>query len=236
MTKTANPDNTKIEPKPSKWVMRYRGLKRIAMWHTASKALPLYLVTEFPKSGGTWYSQMLADCLDLPFARNNNAPRFESSVLHGVFLYNRRYHNVSCVIRDGRDVMVSSYYHFLFHNNANLPFGVEAKRKHLQFKDYDDIQTNLPRFIEYMFTDFTKAFSFQCSWASFARSWMDREATFVKYEEMLADGVGTMTRAVTKLTGKVPDQEKISSVVDAYSFEKLTGRKRGQIEKGKFHS
>ena len=234
MTHSAKTENTNVTRKPPRWLMRYRSVKRLAMWHTVSKSLPLYLVTEFPKSGGTWYSQMLADCLDLPFARNNNPPKFESCILHGVFLHNRRFHNVSCVLRDGRDVMVSSYYHFLFHNNANLPFGVEAKRKHLGFKDYDDIQTNLPRFIEYMFTDFTKSFGFRCSWASFVNSWKERDATFVKYEDLLSDGVSTMVRAVTELTGEQPNEQKVSNIVEAYSFEKLTGRKRGQIEKGNF--
>ena len=233
---TRQPDSkiTEVQPVPSKWVMRCRGVKRLVMAYGFSKSLPLYLVTEFPKSGGTWYSQMLAECLDLPFARNHNPPKFESCVMYGVSLYNRRLHNVSVVMRDGRDVMVSSYYHFLFHNNVNLPYAVEKKRRHLQFDDYDDIKTNMPRFIEYMFSEFAKSPSFRCTWASFVDSWHNRDATIVKYEEMLADGTGTLCRAVSELTGQPADREKVASIVEAYSFKNLTGRQPGQIEKGNF--
>lgn len=234
MEKSPNKQITNVERPPSKWIMRYRGMKRILMWHTVSKSLPLYLVTEFPKSGGTWYSQMLAECLDLPFARNYNTPRFETCIMHGVFLYSKRFHNVTVVMRDGRDIMVSSYYHFLFKNNANLPYAVDKKRKQLNFEDFDDIQANLPKFIEFMFTDFTKSLSYLCSWSSFVDSWAGKSATIVKYEQLLEDGVGTMARAVRELTGQEPDLKKIESIVSAYSFENLTGRKRGQVEKGKF--
>lgn len=234
MNTKANPNITGVEKAPSRWVMRARGVKRILMWNGFSKSLPLYLVTEFPKSGGTWYSQMLAECLELPFARNYNPPKFESCIMHGVFLYSKRFHNVSVVMRDGRDIMVSSYYHFLFNNNANLPYAVEKKRKFLQFKDYDDIETNLPRFIEYMFTDFSKAWSYRCTWASYVDSWKDQGTLIVKYEELLDDAIATMNRAVTHLTGSEMDQEKLAGIVSAYSFEKLTGRKRGQTQKGNF--
>jgi hypothetical protein len=177
---------------------------------------------------------MLAECLDLPFARNNNPPKFESCVMHGVFLHSPRFSNVTVSMRDGRDIMVSSYYHFLFHNNVNLPHGVEEKRQLLQFKDYDDIETNLPRFIEYMFTDFAKSWSFRCTWAGFVDSWINRGALIVKYEELLADAEGTMNRAVETLTGRPVDPQRLSQIIAAYSFENLTGRKPGQTQSGNF--
>jgi hypothetical protein len=55
-------------------------------------------------------------------------------------------------MRDGRDVMVSFYYHSLFKNerfNAKL---VEMTRKEVSFKDFDNINKNLSAFIEYKFT------------------------------------------------------------------------------------
>ncbi len=225
---------TDVQPVPSRWVMRYRGVKRMMMAHWCSRSLPLYLVTEFPKSGGTWYSQMLAECLELPFARNHNSPKFESCVMSGVHLYHRRLHNVSVVMRDGRDVMVSSYFHFLFDNNVNLPYAVEKKRRLLQFDNFEDTVTNMPRFIEYMFTDFAKSLSFRCTWGSFVQSWLNRDATIVKYEDLLSDGVGTLCQAVQRLTGKELSRDKVQAIVESYSFKNLTGRNAGQIEKNNF--
>lgn len=234
MSRQPNKENIKIEPPPPRWKMRIRALKRVMIWHTSSRWLPVYLVTEFPKCGGTWYSQMLAECLELPFARNNNSPKFESCIMHGVFKHSRNFHNVSVVLRDGRDVMVSSYYHFLFKNNANVHWAVDKKRKALGFSDFDDIRGNMPRFIEYMFTDFTRSLGYRCSWSSFVDSWREKDATFVKYEDLLTTGVDTLLRAVHELTGQQMERKKVESIVDSYSFENLTGRKRGQTEKGNF--
>ncbi len=228
-----NRDLTRIDAKPPRWRVRLRTLKRMAMWYGFSKVLPLYLVTEFPKSGGTWFSMMLAECLGLPFARNNNAATFRSSVLQGTFLYSRRFHNVTVVHRDGRDIMVSAYYHFLFHNDANLPFGVEEKRRRLNFRDYDDIRTNLPRFIEYMFMEYPRRTT-HCSWTQFVESWKDRSAVVVKYEDLLADAAGELKRVVLGLTGVELDPQNAAGVVRRYSFQQMTGRKRGESAAGSF--
>ena len=124
-------------------IVHARALKRLAMWHGFSKRLPIYLVPEFPKSGGTWFSQMLSECLELPFARNTNPARFEKCVMSGHHLYSPNFSNVTVVIRDGRDVMVSAYYYMLFKNEINRQFGVDRHRQDLNFSDYDDIKSNL---------------------------------------------------------------------------------------------
>lgn len=234
MTGKPNAELTKLEKPPSRWLMRYRAVKRMVMWHGFSKRLPLFLVTEFPKSGGTWFSQMLADSLEIPFARNHNPPKFEKCLMHGVFLNSSNFHNVTVMMRDGRDIMVSSYYHFLFYNNANLPYGVDKKRNLLQFDDYDDIKTNLPAFIEYMFNEFSRSYSYRCTWSSFVNSWSDKPELFVKYEDVLNDGANVLAATVERLSGEKPDPERMAQIISAYSFENLTGRKRGQIEKGNF--
>src|SRR6266542_1350612 len=59
---------------------KYAALKRYYMWYCVSKKLDLILVSEFPKSGGTWYCQMLSDYLQLPYPRNRT-PRLEKNVL-----------------------------------------------------------------------------------------------------------------------------------------------------------
>ena len=87
------------------------------MVYGLSGRLPLYVVTELPKSGGSWVSQMLSDYLCIPFPRNR-FPRLETCVMHGHYLFGKRMKNVVVVLRDGRDV-VSYYYHCLFENELN---------------------------------------------------------------------------------------------------------------------
>ena len=50
--------------------IRWYALKRKLMWWGLANIYDAYLVAEFPKSGGTWFSQMLAEYLCLPFSRN----------------------------------------------------------------------------------------------------------------------------------------------------------------------
>ena len=51
--------------------MKIEGLVRLGMCYVLSKYLPLYIVTEYPKSGGSWVSQMLSDYFDVPFVVEN---------------------------------------------------------------------------------------------------------------------------------------------------------------------
>src|SRR5215208_5603825 len=118
-------------------------IQRQLMCYTLASVLPLYIVTEYPKSGGTWVSQMLSDYMRVPFPRNHR-PRFESCVMHGHYPYSPLLKNTICVIRDGRDVMVSAYYHFLFQTEHNSTYGVKKFRKEMPFKDYENIRQHLP--------------------------------------------------------------------------------------------
>ena len=213
--------------------LRMEAAKRIGLVYGLSHAIGIYVVTEYPKSGGTWFCQMLSTYLDLPFARNNNRQTFAKSILHGVYRYHPLIANPVVVMRDGRDICVSAYYHFLHHNETNLASAVEDKRKYLGFSDYDDIRTNLPRFIEYMFVDHAKPWR-RCSWASFLDSWQGRKASFVRYEELLSDCAGTMRRVVTELTGEEINEDKLAKVIDRYSWRTLAGRDPGTEKKGTF--
>ena len=210
-----------------------RALKRRGIWCYLSGRLPVYLVPEFPKSGGTWFSQMLADCLEVPFFRNTSPQQLVSSVMSGHHLYDPRYQNVTVMFRDGRDVMVSAYYHYLFKNDINQAFGVKRHRRHLNFSDYDDIQNNLPQFIDYMFTDY-KRNRRHFSWSDFVDSWVDKVDYYVTYRQVLNEPVPTLTTAVERLTGRTPDESFVSSVVEKYSFKRQAGRAQGQANKHSF--
>lgn len=129
--------------------------KRLFMWHCLAKSLDLILVPEFPKSGGSWFCQMLSDATGLPYPRNES-PKLRSSIMQGHHLFRPRMGKAIAVIRDGRDIMVSAYFHFLFKNDKNLATGVKYHRKQVPFDDFENVIQNMPTFIDYMFTGYAQ--------------------------------------------------------------------------------
>lgn len=209
-----------------------RAAKRLLMLRTMSGRLPLYLVTEFPKSGGTWTCQMLSRYLDLPFPRNNEAARLEKSVLLMTQLHRPQFRNVTVVFRDGRDIMVSAYHHFLFRNKHNVDFGVRRHRRLVPCEDYNDVIANMPKFIDFMFGWFANG-RFRYSWSQFVDSWHDRDAQVVRYEDLLVDPCSHMKRALSAL-GVDVDETRLADVIEQLSFKNVTGRKQGEEARNSF--
>ena len=211
-------------------------LSRMIVMNMLSGILPIYIVTEYQKSGGTWLGQMLASYLSLPFPRNR-FPVIKPSILHGHVMPTPFLKNIACVFRDGRDAIVSSYYHMLFQNDRNSPHLIQHCRSRLQFEDYDDVKNNLPRFIDYIFTEHhekTLTRRNQFTWAEFVDAWIDREVVKVKYEDLVENGVMTMTQVLEGLTNRDVDLAKLKQVVAEFSFENQSRRKPGEEDNASF--
>lgn len=205
---------------------------RLLMRRTLSARLPLYLVPEFPKSGGSWFGQMLAAYLNVPFPRNQ-LPPLRRCVLHGHYLYRPEFENVFCVVRDGRDIMVSFYYHCLFHHDRNPPVSVEWHRGRVPFDDYENISKNLPAFIEYVSRGRWARFK-KFGWAEFIQSYWGQGVAIVKYEDLLRDAAGTVGAALEDVLGHTPDMQRLTEIERQFSFESQAGRKRGTQNNGSF--
>jgi Sulfotransferase domain len=196
-----------------------------------SDALPLFIVTEYPKSGGTWFAQLLSDLLELPFYRNQ-FPKIGSQVMHGHYRYSPKMRNVFCVMRDGRDVMVSFYYHCLFFREDQLNYHeVKATSRALKIFDSDNIEKNLPRFIEYKFT--TKGIP-KFSWSAFVKDWVDKNVPLIRYEQMLGCPEKVISNAFQFYSLEMPKAERVTQTLNKYSFEHLSGRKNGDENKVSF--
>ena len=182
---------------------------------------PYYVVNEFPKSGGTWLAQMLADALDLPFRRHTPI-QYEPSVTHGHFLRPHGLRNVVIMWRDPRDILVSFYYHCFFVNEHNNALLVHLMKRRCPFRDYSDIRSNLPTFIKFVTkTPITPSFS----WRDFATSWADREdVVHTSYESLRADTPSEISRIVSDLTGKTLTNSEAAQVTDRHSFVRAKGR------------
>jgi hypothetical protein len=156
------------------------------------------------------------------------------------------------VVRDGRDVMVSTYfnvtkgYMFRKHDLSALSpispariagftvgrFAVLSRRlEHLFGRNFDpaDVQRNLPRFIE---AEMQKPFIAEARspWPQHVRKWIDNSdaLTCVKYEEMLADTRGAMADLLRDYLESEPVDADLDYVVKRFSFKRLTGRGRGE--------
>jgi len=209
---------------------RFEALVRRIMVYGLSKIIPLYIVTEYPRSGGTWVSQMLSDYLNVPFPRNQ-FPKLRSSIMHGHYLYLPTMKNVFVVLRDGRDVMVSFYYYSLFINDKFNRRVVEKTRRELPFHDYEDIETNLPKFIEYKFTSKRNP---RFTWSDFVDSWLGKDVAIIKYENLLKDVVTELARAIRKVCGIETNENKLQYIAKKYSFKKLTKRNPGEENRHSF--
>lgn len=214
-------------------LLRYtvEGAVRYGMVHGLSGVLPLYIVNEYPKSGGTWLSQMLGAALGVPFPRHR-FPALRSCVMQGHYLDGWGMRNVVVVWRDGRDVMVSFYYFCLFalpKGNAEL---VAEVRRDLPFQDYDDVERNLPAFIEYAFTRHRHpAFS----WSQFVRRWLDAPGVVqTRYESLREDPEAELRRVVAALARRELSPARAKEIVRAFSFERQSGRKAGVEDRHSF--
>lgn len=194
--------------------------------------MDVYLVAEYPKSGGSWVSQILSDYLNLPYPRNVS-PKIEESVVHGHHLYSPTYGKALAVFRDGRDVVVSAYFHRLFHSDRNVPWQVERTRAQLGFDDYEDIGSNLPGFIKFLFNEDASG-PFRFSWADFVESWMASGRPIVYYEDLLEDTVAALRDVLEQLVGESVNEARLTESVERYTFERLTGRARGEEQRGSF--
>jgi len=189
-----------------------------------SGKLQVFVVNEYPRSGGTWIGQMLGEALGVPFQRNR-IPAFRSSVLHVHYLRPFGMRNVVAVFRDGRDVMVSYYfYHFFYLPQNHLYVSHVAPR--LDVKDPNDVERYLPRFIEFMLATPRQP---HFAWHEFAARWWRRPGVIcVRYEETRSNAAAIIKKIVRGLTGRLVGDEEVRAIASRYSFERQTGRRPGQ--------
>ena len=197
----------------------------------------IYPVIEYPKCGGTWLSRMLSLSLQVPFAQYARLPVAMPSVVHGHWKYHSRLKNVTYLTRDGRDVMVSFYFHFSRPtHNPNHAKNQEVYMQKLkgilgQDADVQDVRTNLPRFIEHIFAN---PIACKQNWRDHVASWWGRPGvSTVRYESLIEDCEGTMMNLVQSL-GQEADPDQVKLAVDQYSMKRATGRNPGEEDKSSF--
>ena len=144
-------------------------------------------------------------------------------------------HNVICMHRDGRDIIVSLYYYSLFQNELNSPYLVNRTRKDLPFSDFDDIKGNLSKFIQYLYDRDAKSMSpFRFTWPEFENSWEGRGTVHIKYEDLILNGLPTLARVIKKVTNRPIDENKLRNIYEKFSFKNQSKRDSGVEKKTSF--
>lgn len=217
----------------SHFIIRVHAAQRLFMWHYLNRALNLVLVTEHPKSGGSWYSQLLSRALNIPFPRNVR-PKLEESLLHGHLMHHANFGKTIAVFRDGRDIMTSAYYHLLFENDRTSNVLVAKNRKKLNFNDFEDVVGNMPRFIEFMFGEYASNMM-HFSWTEFVRRHVNnKDVQIVKYEDLLINVVPSLQASIKFLGRDEVSEEKLIALEEEFSFSRQSNRKPGEEDNKSF--
>ncbi|WP_231717219.1 sulfotransferase domain-containing protein [Desulfosarcina ovata] len=210
---------------------KFNALSRYFLSYTFSGIMPYYIVNEYPKSGGSWIGQMLAAALDVPFPRNR-LPMLRPCIMHGHFLWPSTLKNVVIVWRDGRDVIVSQYFHSLFQNEKGNKILVEKISADLKYADVKDTRSNLPSFIEYIFKG--KKYP-KFSWLDFAKKWQGNSgAVHVKYEDFRHNCSTQLQQLVGALKNRPLSKARAEKIEKIFSFESQSGRAPGQENSNSF--
>mgnify|MGYP000129611600 CR=1 FL=1 len=187
-------------------------------------------LNEFPKSGGSWLGEMLADAAEIDFPRNR-FPDSRAMLFHGHSLRNNDIIRKVVLWRDPRDVMISWYHHCVIGNSHVNPRVVSQVRAQLKFADPLNVAENLSAFIEW---SFLSPMSPRFSWSRFFDVWFSRaDVVNVRYEDFRLNPIESLSFLLDKLSIDC-DIGQIERIVDAHSFERVSGRSPGVEDKASF--
>ena len=206
-------------------------VQRYMFWHYLSDLTQNIHVTEFPKSGGTWFCQMLGELTGLPFPRNKMLP-LQRCIHHSHYPGPSKKKSF-LIVRDGRDVMVSAYFHFLIPGSEKNNALIQKWQRKMGPRDFTDVKKNLPSFIE--------VFSSTCKIGGKVTSWADHILSFknstdklmmIRYEELLTRPAEKMEEALSWI-GHFHHHDVVR-VVDKFEFKKQSNRDQGTEDRSSF--
>ena len=178
-------------------------------------------VVEFPKCGGSWVRRLIQTYVGgRPYLQDRIVGKNTVIQIHR--LYRSWYHRPIVVVRDVRDMYVSSYYHEnFFKKRATSPLVARYFRHDPDRPKQEDFGAYLEAKLLHV-TD--PGFHFR----QFLDSWLDRPGIcLVRYEDCLLDTAAQLGKIVTHL-GHDFDTERIDQAVHQNSFQNRTKATTGK--------
>ena len=206
-------------------------IQRYVSWHSSIAIFNNIRISEFPKSGGTWLCQMIAHVVQVPFPRHTWLP-LTRSIEHAHYPGHTQKRTI-VLIRDGRDVLTSAYFHFLIESKLKPPGLVSYWKSLSKISEVHDVEKHMPQFI--------RAFSEKFKIGGRNVSWSDHVMSFdyskdnihlCRYEDLINNTVEELNRIVNWL--EMEQENSIESAVEKYSFRRLSGRSAGNENRSSF--
>jgi hypothetical protein len=195
-----------------------------------AESQPIFHITHW-KAGSIWVQAVLRHIAPERYVRPKprhghliDEPIRRDGIYTPVYLGKKRFlelvgdvpHRRVVVIRDLRDTLVSWYFSIRYSHQANA--FVAQQRAHIEGMEKDEA-------LEFLAGDLLVPM------VEMQVSWLGGDDLIVRYEEMVADEGAAFQRIFAHLHLEVAERRR-QRVVDAYSFQRATGRAPGQEEVG----
>ena len=195
---------------------------------------PFFILTEFPRSGGNWIRDVLADALQLPAPRFPRLPITFKSIIHN---HDHRLtdHPTIYVIRDPRDIFVSH-----FHQTARIIFegAPDIKQKTLSRHPSLEGITNSTNALRERGKAFyhewkNRSVGARVGWQDHVRPFLETQSdnlTLIRYEDMHTTSKETLGKVLPRLSDHDIPESVIEFAVARNSFASQTGRQDGKAQ------
>jgi len=191
------------------------------------RSIPLVFVVGYPKSGNTWISQLVANCLELPFCRNSLLPVGCAAVVMGHKRVWKSYPRGVYIVRDGRDAIVSQFHWQI----SMIPEGDRPRLTTLQRRTFPGLTNRADApglFDACVARQLVKPFAAHANWAKHVRSYFEVKnpnISLLRYEDLHADGEATLARVVSELSGEPENRDRAREAIDRFNFRKQAARR-----------
>lgn len=230
-----------INPRVEEQIRRAAAKSTELITRRAGERVGIWYACGYPKSGTVWLAELMAAYLHLPYPQNYLLPVLMPSVVHSHWRYAESRSKCVYIVRDGRDVMVSYYFHFLSEMRSGRSPGwtADRKKKLLAMRpgvELDDVQAILPAFIE---LEFESPRGIRINWADHVRQWLggvsNGNVAVVRYEDLLVDGPQKLGDAIEHLDPRRDrSDDRLKQVFEFLSFRNVTGREPGSEDRSAF--
>lgn len=193
---------------------------------------PFIMLAEFPRSGVNWVRDLLGDCLQLPVPRHPLFPVTFPAILQTHSPDPIRSAPVAYVLRDGRDVFVSHFWHAM----AAVEGGTASRRRVLKYhpslaEDHGGTQRRMVRFYDEWRL---RPVGTSASWGKHVRNWLAPDdgaaATIIRFEALKQDPRSALRETIAALGMPVPEDFVIDFAVERNAIERQKARATSRVD------